>query len=124
MYRFQVDYQNKKLYNELSGHMDLNEITAYMHDLHSILEEFGSKEVSVIMVLERLDPVAQESLPICIEGLTIAAEHIKKIAVVHKRVITKMQFSKIWNAVNINCEGSLEVAICKSKNEALLYIGE
>lgn len=123
MYSINVDKMNRIIYLLFSGHVDYEEINAYIFDLVGTISQFD-KDVSVVVLMERLDPIAQEYIPVYIEGLCIVSEYIKKIAFVHKRVITRMQFKRILDTVNSKCTAKMVSRICLTKEEAISFIKE
>jgi hypothetical protein len=90
----------------------------------NILGQFGKKEVLILAKVERLDPFAQSSIPLCIDCLSKTAGYIKKIAFVHKRVVTRMQIDRIVNEVNAIHGGTLIAKSCCTRNQALKFLYE
>ena len=71
-----------------------------------------------------MDPLAQDCLPICIEGLSRVSAYVNKISFIHKKVLTRMQFERIVDAVNSKTNPNLNYKICFTKEEALFFIKE
>ena len=124
MYKIDVDKDNKIINIELSGHMQLEELETYTTEIIEIINHFNKNEVLILASMERLDPVSQANLPICIENLTALSAYIKKIAFVHKRVVTRIQQERIVKAVNVKNGRNLPAMSFNTKNDALKFLHE
>lgn len=124
MYKIDTDKDNKLIHIELSGRIQWDELRNYTNDAIKIVREFGKNEVLILATLERLDPFAQSDIPLCIESLYSVSDYIKKIAFVHKRVVTRMQMDRIVKEVNTLNGGLLNARNCSTKKEALKYLYE
>lgn len=124
MYKIDTDKDNKLIHIELSGRILWDELQNYTDDAIKIIHQFGKNEVLILAILERLDPFAQSDIPLCIEGLYTVSGYIKKIAFVHKRVVTRMQMDRIVKEVNSLNGGLLNARSCNTKKEALKFLYE
>ncbi len=122
MYHISADTSNNLITVELFGYMEVGEWHTFIKEVSTVAEQFKRKELFILISLERLDALSQESLPICIEGLVIAADYVAKVAFIHKRVITRMQLGKMLAAVNKRCGNAFEAQLFTSRREAMAYL--
>jgi uncharacterized iron-regulated protein len=124
MYTIQLDIQRNKLEIMFRGHIDLDELLAYTNDVFKIISKSELSQLLVLVDIEKLDPFSQECLDTCINGLAEASYYIKKMAVVYKKVVTRMQFKRIIYSVNSQTKGKLLYQLFMTRIDALTYLYE
>ena len=122
MHTIHVDYTKKIITFEVAGILDLDSVKAFTHDLEEALYQFGPKEVSILACMELLDPVAQNCLPYMADSIAKAIAHARKIASVHKRVITRMQMERIEKSVYTGSEDQIRIVRFSTRQQAMRYL--
>ncbi len=122
MYKIEVDRNKKLVTVEVIGCFNKSEILSFVSETEVILNQFGKKEVSILMLMDRADPVSQEDSPLLSNSLSSSAEYIKKIANVHKKVVTRMQMQRMENEVNKITGETLEVGKFFCKKDAMDFL--
>ena len=95
MYTIHLDKENRLIRADLSGRINRDEVMSYFADLVNIIQPLKQEEYSMILSIEKLDPLPQELLPIMVECMVCILRNLDRIAVVHKKVVTRMQFQRI-----------------------------
>lgn len=122
MYKIDIDKDNKLIKIELSGSINQDELKTYKNKVIDIVNQFNQKEVLILILMEKLDPLSQDCLNLCVEFLVRVSSYIKKIAFVHKRVVTRMQSDRIVRMAN-NIHGcELPSKSFGERTEALAYL--
>lgn len=122
MYTIEVESTNKIIRINLSGHMSFDEIGSYTKELRQLLIESEVSAYSILICAELLDPVPQDSLPLFIDCMKYVLIKAKKIAAVHKRVVTQMQCQKIERAAASYYGLTQRIERFSSMKDALRYI--
>ena len=122
MYTIDVNSTNKIIRVVLSGHMTIDEISSYTREFRDIIFRSEINEYSLLASAERLDPLPQDSLPLIIESFKFALMRVNKIATVHKRVVTRMQFQKAERIAITNCGCTQRMMQFTSIKDALAYL--
>lgn len=124
MYRIDADKDKRLIRIEASGHLQLEELKNICKDMKEAAEQFGSDKIAILALLERLDPISQENVAICIENFIALSARINKIASVHKRVVTRMQNERLIKEVNIKNGWELNAKCFNTVSEALGFLYE
>jgi hypothetical protein len=124
MYKIDVDKDKKIINIELSGRMLQKELETYTMDIIQTISQFKRNEVLVLASMERLDPVSQENISICIENLSALSAYIKKVAFVHKRFVARLQQERIVQTVNALKGIKLKAKSFNSRKDALKFLYE
>lgn len=122
MYRISEDKGIKIVTIELSGFMDLGEFVVFTQKLLLVLQQYKEKEVSILALVERLDPISQESLQICLDSLSKTTKYFNKMAFVNRRVVTRMQSERIINLLFKEKGIKIETQTFKTTREALAFL--
>lgn len=124
MYTIQLDIQRNKLEIVFRGHIGLDELQAYTNDVFKIILADEQSQFLVLVDIEKLDPFSQECLDTCISGLAETSYYIKKMAIVYKKVVTRMQFKRIIDSVNSLTKSKLPYQLFSTRIDALTYLYE
>jgi hypothetical protein len=122
MYKIDADKDKKLIRIELSGHMQSEELKKYNREIFDAINRFCENEVLILASMVRLDPISQENLPACIENLAVLSARIKKIAFVHKRVVTRMQQERIVKEANRIAGRALNAKNFNAEADALRFL--
>ncbi len=122
MYRINTDHAEKIIYIELCGFMNKEEVEAYTVEVNALLSQLECKEYSMYADLTKLDPVSQDSLPYLIAAAKNSLIHLRKIATVHKRTITRMQMTKVEASANEDNLIDNKIMRFQSHREAMNYL--
>lgn len=122
MYRINIDVIKKLLIVEISGRMPLEEVQVYINDLTATVKKFDEKELSMLILAQRMDPLPQECINLFKEAIILLLTSLKKVAVVHSRFVTQMQMRRLEEEVKT--ENIIEGTIMrfKTKKDALQYL--
>lgn len=124
MYHIDVDHENKFISIALSGCMTNEEIKSFAIELKDAIRIFNKKEVRVLAMLERLDPIPQISIPEFILLISEISIYIRKISSVHRRAVTRMQMARVEGEVNNCITNDIDIRRYATKKEALAYLNE
>ena len=124
MYHIGIDIIKKYLIIEISGPMSLEEVQEYIKDLTETVHKFEDKELSMLIIATRMDPLAQQCLPIFKAAFRLALTHMNKVAVVHSRFVTQMQMRRIEEEVSTEVRTDRMIRRFKTKKEALEYLSK
>jgi hypothetical protein len=122
MYTINTDMDKKLVNVEISGTIDYGRIKVFISEIEEIIYHFRKQEASVLILLNRMDPVAQEYLPLLIKSVSGGAEYIRRIAIVQDKVVTRMQMKRIENEVAKIIARELEIRRFDNKRDALKYL--
>lgn len=124
MYTIHFEIKRNKLEILLRGHLDLEELQAYTNDMFKIIAQTEQTQFLVLVDIINMDPFSQECLDICINGLAEASYYIKKMAIVYRKVVTRMQFDRIICNVNLHTKSKLTYQLFNTRIDALTYLYE
>jgi hypothetical protein len=95
MFQIEVDKQKKLIQLRFSGQINPEHISINEEALMKELQQFEPGEVAVLVLAERMEPVSQENIPTITKAIYLLKAHARRIASVHKNVITRMQMGRI-----------------------------
>jgi hypothetical protein len=124
MYRIDLDMERKRIDISFYGHIDLIESQNFTKDMRKILCQFENDHLLALVDIVRLEPFPQECLELYISGLTEASYYIRKIAIVYKKVITRMQHDRILRIANSQSKYKFSFQSFQSRLDALNYLYE
>ena len=124
MYHIGIDVIRKYIIIEVSGHMTMNEVQEYVKDLTDTIYKYEDKELSMLIMAQRMDPLSQECLPTFKEAIRVTLTRIKKMAVVHTRFVTQMQMRRIEEEVCGELKMNCMIRRFKTKREAMNYLND
>lgn len=122
MYLINLDIKTRCVIIEISGLMQIEEVQAYINDLTNAVSEFEDKELSMLVLAQRMDPLPQECVEIYKEVTKLTLSKFKKVAEVHSRFVTQMQMRRIEEEVRREYKIDGAIMRFKSKKNALLYL--
>ncbi|HWT73878.1 MAG TPA: hypothetical protein VN258_04045 [Mobilitalea sp.] len=122
MYHITLDITSKIIFIEFTGGMNVDEINAYINDLLEIIDKFSNKELSMLVLAQRMDVIPQNCLQNFMKTTEITLTRFKKVAAVHSRFVTQMQMKRLEAEVYNNINTETRILRFKSKKEALDYL--
>ncbi len=124
MYRIKEDYEKSLILIEIKGKMEREEVELFARDVSDTFNRFPLKSMSVISCNERMDPLSQENARIMKAVTQECVLKANRIAVVHKRTVTKMQLKRLEKEVIEDGHHGVPIMRFSTREEALDYIGE
>lgn len=123
MYRINLDVVNNIVFIELAGSLQENEVSSYLYDLETLMGKFGTKELSIVVLAQRLDPLSQDIKIKFQKAIQIVINNAKKVAVVHgNRFMTKSQMKLIEQKVREVTDSDTKIARFSNRKDAMDYI--
>lgn len=123
MYRINLDVINKIICIELSGSISLNEINTYLAEIKDLVNKFERGRYSMLILAQRLDPFAQNCLPVVQQITEIILNWAHKIAVVNgNRTLTKMQLRRTETEARKKVSSDTPIMRFQVINEAMNYL--
>lgn len=122
MYTIHIDEENKLFRVELSGRLNRDEIYNYTTELKNILRQSKYSDYHMLMSVEKLDPLPQELLPIMIDCMGRIGKTLNNIAVVYKKVVTRMQFQRIITLACLHSDLNHKFSKFSSLTDAFHYL--
>lgn len=122
MYTIHVDKENKLIRVELSGRINRDEVYRYTTELKNILQMPKESEYRMLLSVERLDPLPQELLPIMVDCMGSIGKTLDNIAVVYKKVVTRMQFQRIITLACLHSDLTNKFNKFNSLTDAIQYL--
>jgi hypothetical protein len=124
MYRIKEDYAKSLILIEIKGKMERKEVESFANELSDIFDRYPLKSMSVISCNERMDPLSQENARIMKAVTQECVLKANKIAVVHKRTVTKMQLKRLEKEVKEDGHHGVPIMRFSTREEAQDYIGK
>ncbi len=123
MYNFMIDIVRNTVYVELSGYLSFEQIMQYVDDLNYLKDKFEPRMYSMLVMANRLDPLAQENLPHFQKATELALSWANRIAVVNgNRTLTLFQLKRIESSARKVICTDTKIMRFKTKKDALIFL--
>ncbi len=123
MYNLMIDMVKDMVIIELSGSLSKEQIDEYVFALQKVTNKYESKIFSIIILANRLHPIAQQNIPNFERAAEILLSWANKIAVVNgNRTLTLYQMKRIETEVRKKLNADTPVMRFRTRKEAFNFM--